>query len=156
MQRSRIALLCAVDLWTVERQYWGSIPPASQAFLTDPAIEYLKKVKEPFRVMAEVDGSKPASAVDPMLHWDGLMAHRIRVTFGKGLSFREKSYHYFSCHRVPHFQGTVRRWGITSAYLSRRFLKTMIKEKTANEITASTTAIAFAPSTSPSLNLVKM
>lgn len=77
-----LALLCAIDLWTVERQYWGSVPPASQLFATDPAIEYLKQVKEPARVLAEVDPSKPASAVDPMLHWDGLMAHRIRVTFG--------------------------------------------------------------------------
>lgn len=77
-----LALLCAVDLWTIERRYWGSVPPASQLFATDPAIDYLKQVKGPFRVIAEVDGSQPAGAADPFLHWDGLMAHRISVTYG--------------------------------------------------------------------------
>ena len=77
-----LALLCATDLWTIERRYWGSVPPASQLFATDPAIDYLKKVKGPFRVIAEADGNQPAGAADPFLHWDGLMAHGIRVTYG--------------------------------------------------------------------------
>lgn len=77
-----LALLCAADLWTIERRYWGSVPPAAKLFATDPAIEYLKKQKGPFRVIAEADGSRPSSPQDPMLHWDGLMAHGIRVTYG--------------------------------------------------------------------------
>lgn len=77
-----LAVIAAFDLWTVERVYWGSVRPASQIFATDATIDYLKQVKEPFRVLALEDASRPAGADEPYLNWDGLMAHRIRNTYG--------------------------------------------------------------------------
>ena len=77
-----IAALCALDLWSVERQYWRWGAPGSEIFATDPAIEFLKKQAEPVRVLSFEDPSKPVGANDPYLNWDGLMAHGIRQTFG--------------------------------------------------------------------------
>ncbi len=80
-----LAALCAVDLWTVERRYWGSIAPAAELFATDPAIDYLTQATrkgQPARVMAMEDQSRPAAPSDPYLSADGLMVHGIRQTFG--------------------------------------------------------------------------
>jgi hypothetical protein len=77
-----LALVCAADLWSVERQYWGWVRPASQLFATDATIEYLKKVKEPARVMAMVGGPGPVGAEEPYLDEDGLMVHRVRLMTG--------------------------------------------------------------------------
>jgi len=79
---SLLALLCAADLWSIERNYWGSVPPARQVYASDQAVEYLKKVKEPFRVIAVEDPSRPAAPNDPFLNGDALMVHGIRATYG--------------------------------------------------------------------------
>ncbi len=79
---SLIAVICAVDLWTIERRYWGSSPPAAEVFASDPAIDYLKQLPQPVRVFAPVDNSMPVGDAEPNLHWDGLMVHRIRNTYG--------------------------------------------------------------------------
>ncbi|MEA3245378.1 MAG: YfhO family protein [Gemmatimonadota bacterium] len=79
------AALCAFDLWTVERRYWGSIAPAAELFASDPTIEYVKqatKAGQPARVMAIEDQSQPAAPNEPYLSADGLMVHGIRQTFG--------------------------------------------------------------------------
>lgn len=80
-----LAVLCAVDLWTVERRYWGSIAPATELFASDPTIEYVQRVTregQPARVMAIEDQSQPAAPNEPYLSADGLMVHGIRQTFG--------------------------------------------------------------------------
>lgn len=80
-----LAALCALDLWTVERKYWGSIAPAAQLFATDPTIDYVLKATqqgEPARVMAIEDQTQPAAPNEPYLSADGLMVHGIRQTFG--------------------------------------------------------------------------
>jgi hypothetical protein len=77
-----IAIICAADLWTIDRLYWRWGPPAKEILASDPAIEFLKKQPEPVRVITLEDSRSPAGANDPYLRWDGLMFHGIRQTFG--------------------------------------------------------------------------
>ena len=75
-----VAALLALDLWTIERQYWMFSPPAAQLYATDPAIEAVKAAPQPGRVLA-LDFMRTAFA-DPFLSGDGLMVHRIRNATG--------------------------------------------------------------------------
>ena len=75
-----VAVLMALDLWSIERQYWMFSPPASKLYATDPAIEAVKAAPQPGRVLA-VDFMETAFA-DPFLHGDGLMVHGIRNATG--------------------------------------------------------------------------
>jgi hypothetical protein len=47
-----IALLTALDLFIVNKQYWVFSPPASQLYASDAALDYLHNLKEPSRVLA--------------------------------------------------------------------------------------------------------
>lgn len=47
-----LALLTALDLFVVNKQYWSFSPPASQLYASDAALDYLKNLKEPGRVLA--------------------------------------------------------------------------------------------------------
>ncbi|HET8769482.1 MAG TPA: YfhO family protein [Gemmatimonadaceae bacterium] len=95
-----LAAVVVVDLWSVERQYFGFMAPASELYASDPGIEHMKQETQPFRVIAEplVYGS---AFHDPMLSYDGLMLHGIRIPYGyhgneirywRGLAERSNAY----------------------------------------------------------------
>jgi hypothetical protein len=46
-----LALLVAADLFIVNKQYWVFSPPASILYVSDPALDYLRKLPEPARVL---------------------------------------------------------------------------------------------------------
>lgn len=83
-----LAVICAFDLWTVERQYWGSVPPASTVYAGDSVIAFLKRAQgtdtsiTPRRTLAFYDRTNPAAPAEPNLSGDGLMVHGLRQTFG--------------------------------------------------------------------------
>ena len=76
-----LALVVAVDLWSVERVYWQFAPPAAQTFARDAAIDTLRAQPEPVRVLAWPLGHSRVRA-DPEIAGDGLMIHRIRQVLG--------------------------------------------------------------------------
>jgi hypothetical protein len=76
-----LAVIVAVDLWSVERLYWLFSPPASVIYASDPAIDYLQKAP-PGRVVAEPLPGEPTAYHDPNFRYDGLMVHRIRLAGG--------------------------------------------------------------------------
>lgn len=81
-----LGTVVALDLWSVERLYWGFSPPASVLFRGDPVIDYLKRMPQPGRVLPYA--LQPlTSAPDPYLRYGngmatGLMVHRIRSVIG--------------------------------------------------------------------------
>ena len=75
-----LAGLMAVDLWTVEKNYWVFSPPAKIIFASDPIIEMLKSEKQPARVLPFEARDTPQP--EPFLFGDGLMIHRIRNVLG--------------------------------------------------------------------------
>lgn len=75
-----LALLAAVDSWTIMRHYWVFSPPASVTYKSDAAIERIKADPEPSRVMAlELERNDRR---DTNLQGDGLMIHRVRTVLG--------------------------------------------------------------------------
>jgi hypothetical protein len=74
-----LALLTAADLWIVNRQYWIFSPPAAELYASNPAIDYLRALPQPARVLslAMVPGGSPAD-----FHGSGLMIHRVLNVFG--------------------------------------------------------------------------
>ncbi len=78
-----IGVLAAVglDLWSVLRQYWQFVPSAAAVYASDPAIEAMKREKEPFRVVA-AQFTANAAYHDPFLNGDALMSHDIRRVMG--------------------------------------------------------------------------
>jgi hypothetical protein len=77
-----LVAICAADLWSVERLYWEFSPPASQLYATNGAIDFVKKVSQPVRVLALMDERSAKNPYDPFLKRDALMTHRIRLTNG--------------------------------------------------------------------------
>lgn len=104
-----LASICAIDLWTIDRLYWKSSPPANRLFKSDPIIEYLKQLEEPSRIIAEASTNEALSELDPYLHWDGFMVHRIRLTFG---------YHGNEIQRYSLFQDPKRATNPTTLALT--------------------------------------
>jgi hypothetical protein len=74
--------LVVVDLWSIERYYWEFSAPARQLYATDATIEFLKKIKQPVRVLAVGAPSQPMAPNDPNLEGDALMSHGVREVFG--------------------------------------------------------------------------
>jgi hypothetical protein len=72
--------LMAVDLWTIEKNYWVFSPPAKVIFASDPIIEMLKGEKQPARVLPFEARDTPEP--EPFLTGDALMVHRIRNVLG--------------------------------------------------------------------------
>ena len=105
-----LALLCAVDLWTIERQYWGSIGPASQIYASDATIEYLKRLKEPARVLAFDDTGQPAAPHDPFLNGDGLMVHRVSSMLG----YHGNELGRYQLFHTPEMVGNPVTWAMTN------------------------------------------
>ncbi len=77
-----LVAICAVDLWSVERLYWQFSPPAAQLYATNDAIEYVKKLTQPVRVLAVGLRGAPMNPYDAFLGRDALMTHRIRLANG--------------------------------------------------------------------------
>ena len=75
-----LAAVCAADLWSIERLYWGFLPAASKIYASDPTIEFVKKVSQPIRVIALGFPELPMAPHDPFLTGDALMAHGVRVS----------------------------------------------------------------------------
>ncbi len=95
-----LSAVVVVDLWSVERMYFTFSPRAGVVYAADPAIEHLKREPEPVRVIHEPLG-EGAAYHDPMLGFDGLMSHGIRVVLGyhgneirywQGLTGKERRY----------------------------------------------------------------
>jgi len=83
-----LAAIVALDLWSVEREYWMFSAPARELFATDPALEMLKREPEPGRVVVFAQSDSGIVASDPYFGTDGqgrgtgLMVHRIRSVAG--------------------------------------------------------------------------
>ena len=79
-----LTVLVALDLWSVERDYWQFSPPAAQLYASDSIIDYLKSVKEPGRVLALQLSRETDASRDPYLTTEsnGLMIHGIRQLLG--------------------------------------------------------------------------
>jgi hypothetical protein len=80
-----LAALLIVDLWSIERLYWQYMPPASQIFASDPAIDSIK---------ADIARTGPGrtillpagSGIDPMdayFRKNALMNHLVRTIEGE-------------------------------------------------------------------------
>lgn len=72
--------LVAIDLFSVEKQYWMFSPPASILYASDSAIAYVRAQPQPARVLALELPNLPVK--DAMLAGDGLMVHDVRQAIG--------------------------------------------------------------------------
>jgi hypothetical protein len=74
-------ILVALDLFSVEKQYWIFSARASTLYRSDPALDYVRAQPEPARVLAmplaDLNGRR-----DPMLLWDGAMVDGVRLATG--------------------------------------------------------------------------
>jgi hypothetical protein len=86
-----LAAIVAIDLWSVEREYWMFSPPASVLYASDPAIDLLKTQSEPGRVVVYSQGDSGIASADPYYGTrsevrigtgTGLMVHGIRSVTG--------------------------------------------------------------------------
>ncbi len=105
-----LAVLSAADLWTIERRYWGSVPPASQIYASDATIAYLNKLTEPARVLAFEDHNLPAAPHDPFLNGDGLMVHRVSSMLG----YHGNELGRYQFFQTPQMVGNPTTWAITN------------------------------------------
>ena len=75
-----LALLAAIDSWTIMRHYWIFSPPAAVTYRSDAAIDKIKSDPKPSRVLAlELETTNKR---DTNLEGDGLMIHRVRTVLG--------------------------------------------------------------------------
>lgn len=78
---SLLLLIVALDCWSVTRRYWSFSEPAEISFASNAIIDYLKEQPAPFRVLSFQ--TAPSEGVhDPLLNYDGLMAHGIASVLG--------------------------------------------------------------------------
>ena len=83
-----LAAIIAIDLWSVEREYWMFSPPARTLYASDSAIELLKKEAQPGRVLVMAVSDSGLAQRDPYFGTDtqgsgtGLMVHGIRSLTG--------------------------------------------------------------------------
>jgi len=75
-----LAGIVAVDLWSIERDYWQFSPGADTIYASNEAIDYIKAQPAPGRVLQFV--TRRESSRDPFLTGDALMTHRIRTVLG--------------------------------------------------------------------------
>ncbi|MEP6835245.1 MAG: hypothetical protein ABJB74_17800 [Gemmatimonas sp.] len=73
--------LLAVDLWSIERQYWMFSDRADKLYASDTIIDYLQKQPEPGRVIA-IPLSNNMASHDPFLIGDAMMHLNIRSVLG--------------------------------------------------------------------------
>jgi hypothetical protein len=78
----------ALDLWTVERNYWQFSPPARELYAADPVIDHLKEHAATGRVLVLAQTDEGLANRDPYFGTDGrgtgtgLMIHGIRSVSG--------------------------------------------------------------------------
>ncbi|HYD54966.1 MAG TPA: YfhO family protein, partial [Gemmatimonadaceae bacterium] len=83
-----LAAVVAVDLWTIERQYWLFSPPARELYAADPATEHLRRHATDGRVLVLAQTGEGLAERDPYFGGDaagrgtGLMVHGIRSING--------------------------------------------------------------------------
>ncbi|MBM4193258.1 MAG: YfhO family protein [Gemmatimonadetes bacterium] len=106
----------AFDLWTIERHYWGFVPPAAQVYAADATTEYLKRLPAPARVLTNVDPNFPYTPNDPFLTGDALMGHRVPVTYG----YHGNELGRYQLFEQPEMAGNPTTWAMTNT----RFLLT--------------------------------
>ncbi len=75
-----IALIAAVDSWSIMRDYWIFSPPAAVTYKSDAALDRIIADPQPSRVLALALKDLPVRDVN--LEGDGLMIHRIRGVLG--------------------------------------------------------------------------
>ena len=73
-------VLLALDLFSVEKQYWLFSPRASKLYASDPALDYVRSQPEPGRVIAQPMAQ--LGTRDVMLLWDGAMVNGVRLLTG--------------------------------------------------------------------------
>jgi hypothetical protein len=76
-----LAAIVALDLWSVDREYWLFSEPASVLYGADAASDYLRKAP-PGRVLVIPTQAEGIAEKDPNYFGDGLMVHDIRLTTG--------------------------------------------------------------------------
>ncbi|HEX2723178.1 MAG TPA: hypothetical protein VHM24_09680 [Gemmatimonadaceae bacterium] len=75
-----LAIIAAIDSWTIIRQYWFFSPSAAVTYRSDATIERIRQDPKPSRVLAtELEDNDRR---DPNLQGDGLMVHRVRTVLG--------------------------------------------------------------------------
>jgi hypothetical protein len=80
-----LAALVLVDFWTIERAYWQFMPPASQTFASDPAIDSIKADiarTGPGRTLLFPAGNG-LDRLDPYFRKRALMNHLLRTPEGE-------------------------------------------------------------------------
>jgi len=80
-----VVVLIVLDLWSIERLYWLYMPPASQTFASDPAIDAIKAdiaKLGPGRTIVLGAGSG-IDQLDPFFRKKGLMAKFVRTVEGE-------------------------------------------------------------------------
>jgi hypothetical protein len=79
-----LLVLAAVDLWTIDRHYWGSSPPAEVVYAPNEITNYISKANETEqgRVFAAQLSAENAADHDPFLRGDALMVNDIRMVTG--------------------------------------------------------------------------
>ncbi|MHB1861673.1 MAG: hypothetical protein ACYCVL_01780 [Gemmatimonadaceae bacterium] len=75
--------LVAVDLLSIDHNYWMFSPPASTLYASDPAIAYMQQQPQPGRVLPLVaSDAGMAPTRDPYFQGDAFMVHGIRSVIG--------------------------------------------------------------------------
>ena len=75
-----LVALVALDLFSVEKQYWLFSPRASRLYASDPALDYVRIQPEPGRVLAQELADTPVR--DVMMRYDGAMVNGVRLATG--------------------------------------------------------------------------
>jgi hypothetical protein len=82
-----LVVLILADLWTIQRQYWQYMGPASEIFASDPAIDSIKVDvgrTGPGRTMLLGDSRSPGlDPLDPYFRKQALMNHLVRTVEGE-------------------------------------------------------------------------
>lgn len=77
-------VLITADLWTIDRHYWSSSPPATVIYQSNAIVDYIaaRNREEQGRVFAAQLPSETATGNDPYLVGNALMVHDIRMVTG--------------------------------------------------------------------------
>jgi hypothetical protein len=80
-----LAVLAAIDLWSIDRLYWRFSPPARELYAPDEAVQYIQRQPGLGRTIAQsllaVTGQYP-SARNALIEGDALMMYGVRTVTG--------------------------------------------------------------------------
>jgi hypothetical protein len=78
-----LVVVAAVDLLSIDHDYWMFSPPAAQLFATDSTITFMQRQSQPGRVVPLAFSAEGmATGRDPYFDGDGFMVHDIRSVDG--------------------------------------------------------------------------